>query len=479
MREVKLELSLLSFQTILDVRIEKRVGEHGYAKITGIMEEAEESKAFSSVREECFASLFIRTEDGAKVSIFSGVVESFSVRKDGDVRIAVATLTGGTRLLEGVPKTKTYQDTAMSYEKLISSLDQKYNKCSHIAGSQWNQPLRDMIVQYMEDDWTFIKRIASHFHEFVLSLPVKEGIFYQIGLQEEQKAQTLESVSYQICNNIHEFQNKKRNQVNEVANEDEYSYLVDSRDIFELGSKVSFQGTLLWVYGVTSKLTHGELIHSYVLKRKNGFKDRTIYNHNIIGASLDAKVIDIEKDRVKVRVLADESQDKGTAKWFPYSTVYSSPDGTGWYCMPEINDSVRLYFPNEHEEEGYVISSVNVEQEGGKSQDTGSMGAKTPPRSNPDNKSISNKYHKQIELTPTSIVITNNDGMTIKLDDQEGITINSNKKICIESEDELSMKSQSAKMLLEAKEAIELIQGNAKISMKDEVTIEGAKFKVQ
>lgn len=479
MREGKLELSLLAFKAILDVQIVKRVNEHGSATITGIIDETEESKAFSDVKEECFATLSILSEEDGRSGIFSGVVESFRVRTEGNVRTAVVTLTGGTRLLEGIPKTRTFQNTAISYEELISSIDQDYSRCGHMPASQLQNPLKHIMVQYREDDWTFLKRIASHFHEPVISLPVREGIFYQIGLNEDAKAQSLSSISYQVCNDIQRYHDKKRNQVDEVMYEDEYCYLVESRDVFEVGSRVDFNRTPLWVYEVTSKLTHGELIHSYLLKRKNGFKDRTVYNHGLIGASLDAKVIDIERDRVKVHVLADESQDKAAAAWFPYSTVYSSPDGTGWYCMPEAGDSVRLYFPNEHEEEGYMISSVNVEPKEGGADGEGSSGGKTPPRSNPDHKSISNKYHKQIELTPTSIVITNNDGLTLKLEDQEGITISSNKKVCIESEDELSIQSRNAKMRMEAKEAIELIQGSAKLTMKDEVTIEGAKFKVQ
>ena len=49
----------------------------------------------------------------------------------------------------------------------------------------------------------------------------------------------------------------------------------------------------------------------------------------------------------------------GGARWFPYATVYSSGDGTGWYCMPEIGDKIRLYFPTEKEQDAYVISAYH------------------------------------------------------------------------------------------------------------------------
>lgn len=54
----------------------------------------------------------------------------------------------------------------------------------------------------------------------------------------------------------------------------------------------------------------------------------------------------------------DDQLDANSNYWFPYSTIYASEDNTGWYCMPEIGDSIRIYFPSKKEEEGIAISSV-------------------------------------------------------------------------------------------------------------------------
>lgn len=144
--------------------------------------------------------------------------------------------------------------------------------------------------------------------------------------------------------------------------------------------------------------------------------------------------------------------------------------------MPEEGDKVRLYFPNEKEEEGYIISSIHLQanQSGG-----GASGGQSAPRSIPDNKSISTKYNKQVELTPSTILITNNKGMTILMDDDKGITIVSDKDITIKSEEELSIRSAKSTVEVEAPESIELVQGTAKITMKDEISVTGTKFKVQ
>ncbi len=140
--------------------------------------------------------------------------------------------------------------------------------------------------------------------------------------------------------------------------------------------------------------------------------------------------------------------------------------------MPEENDRVRLYFPDEKEENGYIISAVheNIGQANEYQENA---------RTNPDNKSICTRFGKQIELTPTRISITNNQGMQIVLDDDSGIQMISDKDIVMESEGTINVVSASDTVSMTALKAIELKQGNSKIMLKDNIIVEGAKFKVQ
>lgn len=73
----------------------------------------------------------------------------------------------------------------------------------------------------------------------------------------------------------------------------------------------------------------------------------------------------MERDTVQVLIGCDENQAGCGTRVFPYATVYSTPDGTGWYCMPEIGDAVRLYFPCEKDADAYVASSVHLQSSAG------------------------------------------------------------------------------------------------------------------
>lgn len=473
MRDLSIKLSITDFISIESVEIYKKVNEHGYAKIKGIIESDKEKTLIKKAESEEYAVLSI--SDGEKAqNIFAGVIEQMEIENIGGVKTADISLCGATRVLDGMKYTCTYQDADLMYEQLLERMNSSYEKVKYLMNCGKNTAIGDMIVRYKENDWEFMKRLASHFYQTIVPNYEEGEICYSFGLDTCQKEKTLNELQYKVGSNKDDYFIRNENNVQGITVQDFVFYEVKSREYFELGDKISFKGQELYVYQVKSQMEGNELVHTYVLRPKGGFCVEKKYNMKIIGASLDASILAVQNDTVKVCVNEDGKQEKSTAKWFPYSTVYSSPDGTGWYCMPEIGDKVRLYFPNEREEEGYIISSINLGNTG-----NNTASGKAAPRSNPDNKSISNKYNKQIELTPTSITITNNKGMSIVVDDENGIDIVSDKKINIISEEALTVVSLNSKVNVEATESIELVQGDSKIIMKDDVTIEGAKLNVQ
>ena len=165
--------------------------------------------------------------------------------------------------------------------------------------------------------------------------------------------------------------------------------------------------------------------------------------------------------------MEDETRGWAGQKWFAYSTIYSSPDGTGWYCMPEKGDSVRLYFPNENEAEAYVNSSVNEQS------------SNSSARSNPDEKSIKNKQGKEVLFKPDRLVFTNNKGMSIEIVDDEGILIESDKSITIKAKENIGIISMEQGVEMSAPEKIAFQQGNTMLELADDINVQGGRVNMQ
>ena len=177
---------------------------------------------------------------------------------------------------------------------------------------------------------------------------------------------------------------------------------------------------------------------------------------------------------VQISIPEDENKASCGVRWFPYSTVYSTPDGTGWYSMPEIGDSVRVYMPTENEAEAYVISSTHLEvKEETKNPDIGDNR-----RTNPDYKSIMNKQGKEVLFTPNTLLITNNKGMSIEIIDEEGIKIISDKDIIITSEEDITIASATKSINLIAPESINATQKDNTINLENNAYIKADKVKV-
>jgi hypothetical protein len=231
-------------------------------------------------------------------------------------------------------------------------------------------------------------------------------------------------------------------------------------------------------------MERGILTHKYVLAGKKSEYKKKVYNSKIIGASIQGKVMDIVRDEVKVKLDCDQEWSKGTAYLFPYSTMYASDDQTGWYCMPEKGDDVRIYFPGAKEAEGIALSTVRKKlppeafssgsENSGTSKASSDSGSskttnvtttivkqemlqpivhfdqdlKKDLMANPNTKFILTPKGQKIMFEEDKITIVGaTGGASITLTEAGSIIINSNNKVTIQTGKQIEMISESIVMV--------------------------------
>lgn len=452
------------FMSILECNIHKCVGEHGRAYLKGQILETDVEKYMQYGSGYTWSSIDITDETGTKTA-FAGILTDISVEMQDGVALLSIELTGGTCVLDDKPKTRTFQTSMTDLKTIVNELMQDYEKTLPVFNITGGVSDGELLVQYMETDYAFIKRVASYFAAPIITQYDEQGIKYHIGLGNVGDTATIETKLYTVKKAVDEYIYKKYHELDQCAVKDVMEYHFESRENYELGSAVHFNGNAMFVYQVDSTLNGAELRNQYILRGKSGFQVEKYYNYNLIGASLIGKVEAIEKDKVKISCEVDGYQLKAPKK-FLFSTVYSTGDGTGWYCMPEKEDRIRLFFPTEKEEDAYVISAVHLETSSNERKD-------------PDKKSIMNKYKKQIEFSKDKIMITNNDGLLIELNDKKGILIQSNKDITMEAKKNIQMSSKNKKIEVNAPKGIKLEQGGTKIDINQEVKIKGTGVRIQ
>lgn len=499
MRDNVVEIKGIDYQTIDEIIINKSVNEHGSAIIKCTTDMTSLKDIISSEDGMSWVSIMIGEAEGGKATdaIFAGVVDTISLEAcDSLEKIKKVTvkLIGGSYLLDVKKEIYTYQkdDTKISEiknkikenaKKNFTKLNLKINNGKDIKDS--DKPESEMLVQYLETDYEFLKRCASINNQPLITvIDSNDGINVDvnIGLMSGGKSGSIDTKLYKEEKNLKAALIAEKLGIENVNEKDYQMVEVRTREYFDLGSQVDIDGKSLYVYSSESKFgiktkedkalwidsndtsehTSSVFYHIYKLAEEKRFKVPRQYNEKMIGVSLNAKVSKVNKDKLEIECECDGKK-SNTPKEFPYATVYSSKDGTGWYCMPEVDDEIRLYLPTEDEEDAYVISAVHLE------------GAEL--RNNPDVKFIMNKYKKEVRFEEKTIKITNNNGMEIVIDDDKGISITSDKDISISGSKDVTLLSKSGEMHFSGEKEISLKQGaSAYVEMKNGIKFKGTKI---
>jgi len=220
-----------------------------------------------------------------------------------------------------------------------------------------------------------------------------------------QNSEKLENINYKI-------------NINKQSTEYEF----ETNEIYNLGIALNIAGKDLIVKEIIHFWENAVLKSKYILTEKKYLNTEKKYN-NIKGMSLKAKVTNNKFDEKNIGKLQLEFLDiidKDNEKyWFDLSTNYSAND-IGLFIMPEINEIVNVYFPDNIESNCFINTIRRDENKINKSLN------------NPDDKIFRNNNQKEIKLNKEQIKISSLDEkIFILLTENEIILKNNNSSVTI------------------------------------------------
>jgi len=450
---------------LLDVKTTHSINEHGTLYFKALLSEEQQDQYVESNTEGQNVALSVVDPEGHHYILFQGIVNSVKVSEHQDLYHLEVEAVSYSYLLDLKQKSRSFQCESMTYEELFEQVTAGHKNAGVIDQVSGGATLNQLILQYKETDFEFATRLASHFNEGLIGDVRFNSPKYYVGLPPS-KVVTLNHVSYTVQKDMKRFRRLSKSGVKGLRENDFISYEVVTDQTLQVGSQVSFKGKILYVISIIGRVDRGVFMNHCVLMPRNGLKQRRIEHEKVVGCSFNGKIIDIKNDRVKIHLDMDKEQGVSTACYFPYSTIYSSEDGSGWYCMPELSDSVRLYVPDGNEGHAYAISSVhepvsatpptatqnavasaNVMDSGGSAPSgtaDGPSGGMM--REDPDIKSLRSACGKVIELSPEGILVDEGSSkITLKPDDgivlysEKDIKVNAQKNIVIKAEEEVQI----------------------------------------
>lgn len=320
---------------------------------------------------------------------FAGVIQKLEIAEHNSKGLKIfLEIKSKSELMDRNKYYKVYQNPNITYLDIVKELAKKYedriiilgvsdiadNKSEMISKKLFEKISNGLIIQYYETDWEFLIRIISHLGIGVFNTEnggITLGFINNMGIKKEL--------------------NKLTSSLTKVREKKDIYYKVYSQEYYILGDEILNENELSigFISQGEIKYDDGKFKGEYILKNQD-YIFPCIYNENIKGCSIEGKVVRIplkpnnseniavltldffeglkktvklklkNNKRIKIEALKDEViTEKHIERFqFPYAVFYSKTK-TGYFCAPEIGDTVVVIFPTTEECEGYVAWAVN------------------------------------------------------------------------------------------------------------------------
>ena len=397
----RLRVSPFALEGIVEMKVEQSLNHHAAMYLKGIVPKENGDSGVMDTDDSTVVTVSDR--DGV---IFRGLVQNIRASFQGEVCYLEVWAASFSVKADTDVLSRSFQDGGMNYQQIGELMAGENGLSLSMEASALS--INNLLLQYQETNWEFLKRIASHNHSVLLP-SVEEPKFY-FGIPKGNQKGSLLSYRFSVGKNIGRYRRHTGAGV-DGAPDDSLEYMVTADDsVLSIGDTVDYNGNALFVREALIHLADAVLTCRYVLCPENGLKVPVSYNQHITGLTLSGQVLEVNQDTVKVLLCVDESQDTAKAYAFPYITPYSAENHTGLYLMPEPGDVVNIQFPTEDESLAVALSSY-------RQVESDRMG-------DPNVKYLRTPNDKEIKISPEEILITaKTGGLYIRLNQDDGIEV--------------------------------------------------------
>lgn len=419
----KIRIEGIKVDLVENIKIQAAINQHARLDMVCLIQKEQIQECVKLPLRESVVSVWEQDTE-----LFCGTVTEAVCRTKKDGTRLYVTLLNGSYLLDRDRKSKSYQNTAMTYQELaqdkaLTVYDGPYRAIGHV------------IIQYKETDWEFLIRMASQMHTGVYADMRQRKCVIYWGITDMDSVNQTQITEYSVEKDIDYYKQCEQNTNENCTMADSVVYEFESTELFRVGDTVMIGTQKVHIIEMHCEMDQAAFRGVYKAKSKAGICYLTQFREDMPGTALEGKIIDVSEDKVKVHLSIDKEQKKDNAYWFPFSAMEASSDGSGWYYMPEIGDQVKVCIPSWEEKDAFAVSAVSTYENADSATDM---------MADINVKYMRNPSGKQMQLTPSQIKADAGAGNALLTMDTEG-------NIILQAKQMVS---------LEASEMIELTAGD-------------------
>ncbi len=256
MRAVGIVVDPFELINILKIEGKWKLNHHGSLKITGMIDQEKEQEYRRMAMKEVWVKVDAVGEGGERERFFCGLLTSIFFHKENQLSVVTMEMKTGSWLLDLGLHTRSFQESGISYQKIIHTCMEAAGGYA-IVSEKENRKTDRWFMQYQETDWQFLSRLASHMGIPLIAESRQSGKKLYLGYSLQETAVIDSWESCRIEQDYGEIERKRSLNQPDIQSGDELSYVVSTREIYSLGTKVIFEGKELRISEIRSWLMDG------------------------------------------------------------------------------------------------------------------------------------------------------------------------------------------------------------------------------
>ncbi|WP_236896165.1 hypothetical protein [Clostridium beijerinckii] len=257
-------------------------------KLTGILKnEIKDSDITSTTNNKTIEVCYGENEN---ITLFYGIVTDIKINVELDVYTLSIEAKSMSYLMDIKLKSKSFQNTSITVHGLIDSIMKNYSESNYILNIP-DEEVKELLIQYEETDWEFLKRIASKYNQGLFPVMDSKEIQFVMSIPDQHKELKSENINYKIHKDLDEYKYMLENYLQDASEIDYLTYEINNYEVLKLGDNIEFQGQSFYIFNGIYELKNGILTNTYKLRIKNGLRQERIFNTKIIGSSIEGKII--------------------------------------------------------------------------------------------------------------------------------------------------------------------------------------------
>ena len=381
-KELEIDLALEGVIQVEAFRLTQELNSHAFLTMK-LLVDGEQAENFVNMASVLPVKIRETKCTGGRV-IFQGKMENVYTKVEKGLPFLYLEAYSYTKDWERTEKSRSFLNGSMTYMDVARKVLADYGRFDIKDEITGNVLIPEMLLQYEESDWVFLRRLASHFGTSLLVESSADCGKVYFGIPDINYGMELHKEDYVLEKDLNHY--SRILEPLGVLSQEASKWNIRTRQYLQMGEAVSLNKVLTWVTGMKIFTTNGELVYRYSLSRREGLKREKEKNPRIYGMSIPATVKERNGNQIRVHFDIDPVYEAASGlKYFTYAIESSS-----FYCMPVEGSRVHIYFPEHDEQSAVAVHAIGSGSGGGESR-------------NPENKSFSDPSGSAMNMTSDTL----------------------------------------------------------------------------